>query len=188
MSIKEIIKIPNPFLKIIAKPVIDIDENILSLLDDMLETMYDANGIGLAATQIAIDKRLIVMDCGEVDFETENLTEEEYNKKLKENGIKPSPIKMINPKIVSLGDKIKEREEGCLSIPGYNANVKRPASLIVEFTDENKKNVTLNADGLLATCIQHEIDHLNGILFIDHISRLKREMILRKAIKEYSSD
>ena len=188
MSIKEIIKIPNPFLKVVAKPVIDIDENILSLLDDMLETMYDANGIGLAATQIAVDKRLIVMDCGEVDFETENLTEEEYNKKLKENSIKPSPIKMINPKIVSLGDKIKEREEGCLSIPGYNANVKRPASLIVEYTDENKKNVTLNADGLLATCIQHEIDHLNGILFIDHISRLKREMILKKAIKEYSTD
>ena len=188
MSIKEIIKIPNPFLKVVAKPVIDIDENILSLLDDMLETMYDANGIGLAATQIAIDKRLIVMDCGEVDFETENLTEEEYNKKLKENGIKPSPIKMINPKLVSLGDKINEREEGCLSIPGYNANVKRPASLIVEYTDENKKNVTLNADGLLATCIQHEIDHLNGILFIDHISRLKREMILKKAIKEYSTE
>lgn len=188
MSIKEIIKIPNPFLKVVAKPVIDIDENILSLLDDMLETMYDANGIGLAATQIAIDKRLIVMDCGEVDFETENLTEEEYNKKLKENGIIPSPIKMINPKLVSLGDKMNEREEGCLSIPGYNANVKRPASLKVEYTDENKKNVTLNADGLLATCIQHEIDHLNGILFIDHISRLKREIILKKAIKEYSTD
>ena len=188
MSIKEIIRIPNPFLKVVAKPVIDIDENILSLLDDMLETMYDANGIGLAATQIAIDKRLIVMDCGEVDFETENLTEEEYNKKLKENGIKPSPIKMINPKIVSLDDKIKEREEGCLSIPGYNADVKRPASLIVEYTDENKKNVTLNAEGLLATCIKHEIDNLNGVLFIDHISRLKREMILKKAIKEYSTE
>ena len=188
MSIKEIIRIPNPFLKVVAKPVIDIDENILSLLDDMLETMYDANGIGLAATQIAIDKRLIVMDCGEVDFETENLTEEEYNKKIKENGIKPFPIKMINPKIINLSDDLREREEGCLSIPGYNANVKRPASLKVEYTDENKKNVTLNADGLLATCIQHEIDHLNGILFIDHISRLKREMILKKAIKEYSTD
>lgn len=172
MSIKEIIKIPNPFLKVVAKPVIDIDENILSLLDDMLETMYDANGIGLAATQIAIDKRLIVMDCGEVDFETENLTEEEYNKKLKENGIKPSPIKMINPKLVSLGDKINEREEGCLSIPGYNANVKRPASLKVEYTDENKKNVTLNADGLLATCIQHEIDHLNGMRILDRAQQL----------------
>ena len=123
-----------------------------------------------------------------VSNEIDVYNEEEYNKKLKENGIKPSPIKMINPKLVSLGDKMNEREEGCLSIPGYNANVKRPASLKVEYTDENKKNVTLNADGLLATCIQHEIDHLNGILFIDHISRLKREMILKKAIKEYSTD
>ena len=120
------------------------------------------------------------------DFETENLTEEEYNKKLKENGIKPFPIKMINPKIVSLGDKIKEREEGCLSIPGYNANVKRPASLIVEYTDENKKIVTLNTDGLLATCIQHEMDHLEGILFIDYLSKLKKSMIIKKLSKNKS--
>ena len=188
MSILNIVKEPDPILRKKCDEVNTVDQDLKKLMNDMLETMYDANGIGLAATQIAIDKRLIVMDCGEVDFETENLTEEEYNKKLKENGIKPSPIKMINPKLVSLGDKVNEREEGCLSIPGYNANVKRPASLKVEYTDENKKNVTLNADGLLATCIQHEIDHLNGILFIDHISRLKREMILKKAIKEYSTD
>ena len=188
MTVKTIITEPNKLLRDISKPVENVGKEEQQLMKDMLDTMYDANGIGLAATQIAIDKRLIVMDCGEVDFETENLTEEEYNKKLKENGIKPSPIKMINPKLVSLGDKMNEREEGCLSIPGYNANVKRPASLKVEYTDENKKNVTLNADGLLATCIQHEIDHLNGILFIDHISRLKREMILKKAIKEYSTD
>ncbi|MDC0457132.1 peptide deformylase [Alphaproteobacteria bacterium] len=188
MSIKEIIKVPNPFLKVVAKPVIDINQNVLVLLNDMLETMYDANGIGLAATQIATDKRLIVMDCGEVNFETEGLSEEEYNKKIKENGIKPFPIKMINPRIVNLSDDLNEREEGCLSIPGYNANVKRPSSLKVEYTDENKKNITLEADGLLATCIQHEIDHLNGILFIDHISKLKREMILKKAIKEYSTN
>lgn len=188
MSIKEIIKVPNPFLKVVAKPVIDINQNVLVLLNDMLETMYDANGIGLAATQIATDKRLIVMDCGEVNFETKGLSEEEYNKKIKENGIKPFPIKMINPRIVNLSDDLNEREEGCLSIPGYNANVKRPSSLKVEYTDENKKNITLEADGLLATCIQHEIDHLNGILFIDHISKLKREMILKKAIKEYSTN
>ena len=188
MAVKTIITEPNKLLRQISKPVENVGKQEQQIMNDMLDTMYDANGIGLAATQIAIDKRLIVMDCGEVDFETENLTEEEYNKKLKENGIKPSPIKMINPKLVSLGNKMNEREEGCLSIPGYNANVKRPASLVVEYTDENKKNVTLNADGLLATCIQHEIDHLNGILFIDHISRLKREMILKKAIKEYSTD
>jgi peptide deformylase len=188
MSIKEIIKIPNTFLKVVAKPVVDINQNVLALLNDMLETMYDANGIGLAATQISTDKRLIVMDCGEVNFETEGLSEEEYNKKIKENGIKPFPIKMINPRIVNLSDDLNEREEGCLSIPGYNANVKRPSSLKVEYTDENKKNITLEADGLLATCIQHEIDHLNGILFIDHISKLKREIILKKAIKEYSTN
>ena len=188
MSVKDIIKIPNPFLKVVAKPVVDINKNVLALLNDMLETMYNANGIGLAATQIAIDKRLIVIDCGKVNFETKDLSEEEYNLKIKENGIKPFPIKMINPKIVSLSDNLSEREEGCLSIPGYNANVKRPSSLKVAYTDENKQNVTLEADGLLATCIQHEIDHLNGILFIDHISKLKREIILKKAIKEYSTN
>lgn len=184
MSIKEIIKVPNPFLKVVAKPVIDINQNVLVLLNDMLETMYDANGIGLAATQIATDKRLIVMDCGEVNFETKGLSEEEYNKKIKENGIKPFPIKMINPRIVNLSDDLNEREEGCLSIPGYNANVKRPSSLKVEYTDENKKNITLEADGLLATCIQHEIDHLNGILFLQRASRLKLERAQKARIKE----
>ena len=172
MSLYEIIKVPNPFLKITAKPVIDIDDNILTILNDMLETMYNANGIGLAATQVAIDKRLIVMDCGKSDFEESEMSEEEYNEKIRNHKIEPNPIKM--------------REEGCLSIPGYNANVKRPSSLTVKYIDENKHNVTLDAKGLLATCIQHEIDHLNGILFIDHISKLKREIILKKAIKEYS--
>ena len=186
MSLYEIIKVPNPFLKITAKPVIDIDDNILTILNDMLETMYNANGIGLAATQVAIDKRLIVMDCGKSDFEESEMSEEEYNEKIKNHKIEPNPIKMINPEIISLGEDLYEREEGCLSIPGYNANVKRPSSLTVKYIDENKKNVILDAKGLLATCIQHEIDHLNGILFIDHISKLKREIILKKAIKEYS--
>ena len=186
MSLYEIIKVPNPFLKIKAKPVIDINNNILTILNDMLETMYNANGIGLAATQIAIDKRLIVMDCGKSDFEESNVTEEEYDEKVRNNKIEPNPIKMINPEIISLGKDLQEREEGCLSIPGYNANVKRPSSLTVKYINENKKVITLEAKGLLATCIQHEIDHLNGMLFIDHISKLKREIILKKAIKEYS--
>ena len=188
MSIKEIIKVPNPFLKITAKPVIDIDKNIITILDDMLETMYNANGIGLAATQIAIDKRLIVMDCGKTNFDPKDMSEEEYNEKIKNEGIEPFPIKMINPEIISFDKNLKEREEGCLSIPGYNATVKRPSSIKVTYTDENKKNKTLEANGLLATCIQHEIDHLNGILFIDHISKLKREMILKKANKEYAKN
>ena len=185
MSLREIIKVPNPFLKVTAKPVTVIDEDILTILDDMMETMYHANGIGLAATQIAIDKRLIVMDCGKTKFETQN-TSEEYNKKIKDEQIEPFPIKMINPEIISLDENLEEREEGCLSIPGYNAKIKRPSSLKVKYTDENKKDKIIDAEGLLATCIQHEIDHLNGILFIDHLSKLKREIILKKAFKEYS--
>jgi peptide deformylase len=186
MSIREIIRVPNPFLKIVAKPVNIINNSILGLLDDMLETMYNANGIGLAATQISENKRVIVMDCGKVDFNQDDMTEEEYNDKIK--NIEPQPIKMINPKIIHLSSNLTEREEGCLSIPGYNAQVKRPNTIKVNYIDENKNDITLEADGLLATCIQHEVDHLNGVLFIDHISRLKREIILRKAIKEFTTD
>ena len=188
MSVREIIKVPNPFLKVVAKPVININQNILTLLDDMLETMYHANGIGLAATQIAIDKRLIVMDCGKNNLKSEEMSEEEFSESNKKESIEPYPIKMINPEIISLSDDFQEREEGCLSIPGYNANVKRPSTIKIRYTDENKENIIIETSGLLATCIQHEIDHLNGILFIDHISKLKREIILKKAIKEYSKN
>ena len=188
MSIKEIIKVPNPFLKIVAKTVLDIDQNILVLLDDMLDTMYNANGIGLAATQISEDKRLIVMDCGLINLEHDDMSEEEYNENIQSNKIEPCPIKMINPEIIYFSSNITEREEGCLSIPGYNAQVKRPDSITVNYIDTSKNNIILEANGLLATCIQHEIDHLNGVLFIDHISRLKREVILRKAIKEFTTN
>ena len=128
------------------------------------------------------------MDCGKTKFETQNLLEEEYDEKIKDEQFEPFPIKMINPEIISLGKNLEEREEGCLSIPGYNAKIKRPSSLKVKYTDENKKDNIIDAEGLLATCIQHEIDHLNGILFIDHLSKLKREIILKKAIKEYSKN
>ena len=188
MSIREIIKVPNPFLKIVAKTVLDINQNILVLLDDMLDTMYNSKGIGLAATQISEDRRLIVMDCGLENLEYEDMSEEEYNENIKNKEIEPYPIKMINPKIISFSSNIVEREEGCLSIPGYNSHVKRPDSIKVFYTDTNKNNITLEAKGLLATCIQHEIDHLNGVLFIDHISRLKKDVILRKAIKEFTNN
>ena len=188
MSVREIIKVPNPFLKVVAKPVININQNILTLLDDMLETMYHANGIGLAATQISIDKRLIVMDCGKNDLKCEEMSKEEFKGGAEKQTIEPFPIKMINPEIISLSDDLNEREEGCLSIPGYNANVKRSSSVKIRYTDENKKTIIIETSGLLATCIQYEIDHLNGILFIDHISKLKREIILKKAIKEYSKN
>ena len=169
MSLREIIKVPNPFLKVTAKPVTVIDENILTILNDMMETMYHANGIGLAATQIAIDKRLIVMDCG---------------LKADDDHLKPNPIKMINPEITFFSKNFNEREEGCLSIPGHHAIVKRPDKVLVNYRDENFKHKEIEADDLLGVCIQHEIDHLNGILFIDHLSRIKKEMILKKIKKE----
>ena len=128
------------------------------------------------------------MDCGKNNFDPKDISEEEYNDKIKSEKFEPFPIKLINPEIISFGKNIEEREEGCLSIPGYNANVKRPSSVKVSYIDENKKDITFEANGLLATCIQHGIDHLNGILFIDHISKLKREIILKKAIKEYEKN
>ena len=128
------------------------------------------------------------MDMKIAQLEKDELEQEEYNEKMKDEQIEPNPIKMINPEIISLGENLEEREEGCLSIPGYNAKIKRPSSLKVKYTDENKKDNIIDAEGLLATCIQHEIDHLNGILFIDHLSKLKREIILKKAIKEYSKN
>ena len=187
MTIRRILTEPDPFLRQKSIKVETVNDEIRSLMDDMLETMYAANGIGLAATQVAIDKRLIVMDCGKSDFEESEMSEEDYNEKIKNHKIEPNPIKMINPEIISLGEDLYEREEGCLSIPGYNANVKRPSSLTVKYIDENKQNITLDAKGLLATCIQHEIDHLNGVLFIDYLSKLKRDMIIKKLTKQKKS-
>ena len=169
MTLRKIIKMPNNFLRKKASVVDKTDNNIKHILDDMLETMYNANGIGLAATQIGIDKRLIVMDCG---------------LKIDDNNFKSNPIKMINPEITFSSKNFKEREEGCLSIPGHHAIVKRPDKVTVNYRDENFDQKELEADDLLAVCIQHEIDHLNGILFIDHLSRIKKQMILKKIEKE----
>ena len=169
MAVRKIIKMPNSFLRKKASVVNKLDNDIRHILDDMLETMYNAHGIGLAATQIGIDKRLVVMDCG---------------LKIDDDDFKPNPIKMINPEITFLSKSLNKREEGCLSIPGYHAIVKRPDKVVVNYRDENFKQKTLEADDLLGVCIQHEVDHLNGILFIDHLSRIKKEMILKKIKKE----
>ena len=169
MTVKTILTEPNKLLRQISEPVQKVGKEERRLMDDMLETMYNANGIGLAATQIGIDKRLIVMDCG---------------LKADDDHLKPNPIKMINPEITFLSKNFNEREEGCLSIPGHHAIVKRPDKVIVNYRDENFKQKELEADDLLGVCIQHEIDHLNGILFIDHLSRIKKEMILKKIKKE----
>ena len=159
-----IIKVPAPILRQAAVPVVEITNGTRQLLDDMVATMYDAPGIGLAAPQINISQRIIVMDCG------------------KDN--KPELIKMINPEIISKSDACAVLEEGCLSIPDQTADIERPSEVEVKYLDENGVGQSLIATGLLATCVQHEIDHLNGVLFIDHISRLKRDMIMRRIMKE----
>ena len=164
MAIKKILIEPNKILRQVSQPVIEVNKEIQSLLDDMLETMYSANGIGLAAIQIGIPKNLIVIDL---------LTKEK----------KKNPMYFVNPKIIKKSSKFSKYEEGCLSIPNLFAEIQRPSECEVEYLDYNGKNKILKADGLLATCIQHEIDHLKGILFIDYLSKLKRDIILKKLSK-----
>ncbi|MEN0115303.1 MAG: peptide deformylase [Agrobacterium cavarae] len=164
MTIKPLIILPDPLLRQQSKPVETVDSEIQRLADDMLETMYDAPGIGLAAIQIGVARRMLVIDLSRDD---------EENK----------PQVFINPEILKVSDDVSTYEEGCLSIPDYYAEVERPASLTVGYLDRDGKQQTVEADGLLATCLQHEIDHLNGVLFIDHISRLKRDMVIKKFTK-----
>lgn len=165
MAIREILTAPDARLKQVSAPVAVVDDDIRSLLDDMLETMYEAKGIGLAAMQINVPLRIIVMDlAGE---------EEE-----------PRPLYLVNPEILDPSDETSLYQEGCLSVPDFYEEVERPARCRVKFLDYHGKEQTLEAEGLFATCIQHEMDHLNGVLFIDHISRLKRDRIIRKLKKE----
>ena len=156
---------PDPRLKKMAEPVADIDDALRTLADDMLETMYDAPGIGLAAPQIGISQRLIVLDC------------------VKQTDEPPRPIKMFNPEIVSASDALNVYEEGCLSLPEQYADVTRPAEVEVRWMDQDGAARQEVFTGLWATCVQHEIDHLNGKLFIDHLKPLKRQMITRKMVK-----
>ena len=164
MSQKSIIIEPDPLLRKKSNKLEKVDDEIRKLLDDMLETMYAAPGIGLAAVQIGILKRLIVIDIS------------------KENE-KKNPLFLINPKINFKSTKTSVYEEGCLSLPGYFAEIERPAECNISYLDYNGKKKDLEASGLLATCIQHEIDHLDGILFIDYLSKLKKDMIIKKLIK-----
>ena len=156
---------PDPRLKKVAAPVDDLSDELRTLADDMLSTMYDAPGIGLAAPQVGILQRLIVLDC------------------IKEEGAAPRPIAMFNPKIVAASDDINVYEEGCLSIPEIYADVTRPEAVTVRWMDVNGAEQEDTFDGLWATCVQHEIDHLDGKLFIDYLSPLKRQLITRKMVK-----
>lgn len=161
MSIKPLVILPDPVLRLVSKPVERVDAPLLKLTDDMFETMYDAPGIGLAAIQIGEPLRLLVID-------------------LAKEGEPPAPQVFINPEILDSSDERSVYEEGCLSIPDYYAEVERPAKVRVKHLDRDGKERETEADGLLATCLQHEIDHLNGVLFIDHISKLKRDMVVKK--------
>ena len=165
MAIKTIITEPNKILRQKSKPVETVGEEQRNIMDDMLETMYHANGIGLAAIQIGIPKRIIVMDISK-DKEKKN------------------PMYFVNPIIKNKNSEKSTYEEGCLSVPNYFAEIDRPKKCEVDYLDYDGKKKTLSADGLLATCIQHEIDHLEGILFIDYLSKLKKTMIIKKLSKQ----
>ena len=176
----KIITLPNPILKKKCEPVKDINDEVKKLLDDMLKTMYKAPGIGLAAPQIGISKRLIVMDVSP----RPNLKRYQEESKEKKEEIKPNPIQMINPEITWVSKEKDTDEEGCLSIPGVMANVTRPSSCKVKYLNKNGESKELHANGLLARCIQHESDHIEGVLFIDYLSKTKKDMILRKIKKQ----
>ena len=165
MALREILIHPDPRLKKVADPVPEITDEIRRLADDMLETMYDAPGIGLAAPQVGISRRLLVMDC------------------VKEEGAAPRPMVLINPEITWESPGLSTYEEGCLSIPEQYADVTRPAEVEVAWTGLDGARHAERFDRLWATCVQHEIDHLNGTLFIDHLTALKRQLITRKMVK-----
>ena len=168
MTIRKILTEPDPFLRQKSKKIDLVDDEVRSLMDDMIETMYNAPGIGLAAIQIGVLKRVIVMDLSHDDE-------------------KKNPQYFINPEIITNSDNNVAYEEGCLSVPGQFAEINRPDKCKVKFLDYYGNEKILDAEGLLATCIQHEIDHLEGILFIDYLSKLKKGMIVKKLSKQKKS-
>ncbi len=180
MTILKIYKAPSQVLKTPAKTVSNIDSDLLILLDDMLETMYHSKGIGLAANQVGILSRVLVMDIGHRNSRYNDEMSVEERESLPEIN---EPLKLINPEIIWSSEQCSSYDEGCLSFPGQYAEVVRPAEVRVKYLDIKGKENILEADGLLATCVQHEIDHLNGVTFVDHISRIKRDIIMRKMKK-----
>jgi peptide deformylase len=167
MAVREILVVPNPLLKQVSKPVEAVDDALRALMDDMLETMYAAPGIGLAAIQIGVPQRVIVMDL---------VREGEGEEK--------QPRYFVNPEIVWSSEETVPYEEGCLSVPDYFDEVQRPAKVRVRYLNYRGEPVEEDAEGLYAVCIQHELDHLDGVLFIDHLSRLKREQAVKKVKKQ----
>jgi peptide deformylase len=164
MAVREIVKLPDPILRQVSQPLKTVDAAARKLFDDMLETMYDAPGIGLAAIQLGIAQRMLVVD-------------------LAKEGEEKQPLFMANPEIAWRSEAMSDYEEGCLSIPEFYEMVTRPSEVKVRYLDRQGEPRELHARGLLATCVQHEIDHLNGVLFIDYISKLKRDRVIKKFTK-----
>ena len=170
MAVLPIVEVPDPRLRLVSTPVEAVTDETRALVADMIDTMYDANGIGLAAIQVGVPARVLVIDLqDETDAEDKPVR---------------NPKAYINPEILSVSDELSTYNEGCLSIPEQYAEVKRPARARVRWLDADGAAHEQELDGLLSTCMQHEIDHLNGVLFIDHVSRLKREMLLKKLAKQ----
>ncbi|QRG08728.1 peptide deformylase [Xanthobacter dioxanivorans] len=165
MATRPILILPEPKLRAHSAPVETIDGEIRKLVADMFDTMYDAPGIGLAAIQVGVDKRVVTIDVAR-------------------DGADKKPVALINPEIIAASEETSIYSEGCLSIPEYYEEVERPARVAVRFLDLEGKVREVEADGLFATCVQHEIDHLNGVLFIDHISKLKRDRVIKKFTKQ----
>ena len=169
MAKLDIITLPDPRLKLVSEPVASVDAEIRRILDDMLETMYAAPGIGLAAIQVGVPKRLVTLD-------------------VSREGEEKAPLFLVNPEITWVSEETNVYQEGCLSVPEHYDDVVRPARCRVKFLDRDGKVQEIEADGLLATCVQHEIDHLDGVVFIDHLSRLKRERIAKRFAKQAKLD
>ncbi|MFQ5625680.1 MAG: peptide deformylase [Methyloligellaceae bacterium] len=171
MTKRDIIILPDPLLRSPSAPVERVDDELRTLMDDMLETMYDAPGIGLAAVQLGVPRRAIVMDVN-------------YRRADEEGGEMPkAPLAMVNPEIVARSDALRVHEEGCLSIPEFYAEIERPAKITVRYIDRDGKQQEMECEDVLATVVQHEVDHLNGKLFIDYLSRLKRYRVIKKFVK-----
>jgi peptide deformylase len=174
MALRDIIVLPDKRLRVVSAPIEKVTAEVRRLADDMLETMYEAPGIGLAGIQIAVPQRIVTMDLARKEDEQD-----------------PAPRVFINPEIVASSDELSVYQEGCLSIPEYYADVERPARVRVRYLDLDGQMHEEDAEGLFATCIQHEIDHLNGVLFVDYLSKLKRDRVLKKftkAAKRYAED
>ncbi|MDZ7588292.1 MAG: peptide deformylase [Parasphingorhabdus sp.] len=179
MAILPIIEVPDPRLKTVSEPVTVFDAALQKLIDDMFDTMYDAPGIGLAAIQVGVPKRLLVIDIGEEEAEHDH----EHGEHCNHGPLARDPRVYINPEILEPSEDLSVYNEGCLSVPDQYAEVERPAKIRARWQDATGKRFDEEIEGMLATVLQHEMDHLEGILFIDHLSRLKRQMVLKKLAK-----